>query len=93
MKRKCLNTGKLSVSHFEEVKEVFPADIRAEVLMNDIPSCLIFNWDQAPLHLVPTGQWTMNKEKEKVIPISQFDDKQQITATFAVTLDRKYLPP
>ena len=56
------------------------------MLMNDIPDALIFNWDQTPLHLVPTGQWTVNKEKEKVIPTAHSDDKRQITAVFAVTL-------
>lgn len=93
VKRKCSNAGKVPVSQFDEIKEVFLADVRAEVLMNDIPSSLIFNWDQTPLHLVPTGQWTMNKEKEKVISIAHSDDKRQITATLAVTLTGEYLPP
>ena len=35
----------------------------------------------------------MNKEKQKVIPIAHSDDKMQITAVFAVTLEREYLPP
>ena len=83
VKHKCSNAGKVCIS---QLKEVFLADIRAEVQMNDIPDALIFNWDQTPLHLVPTGQWTMNKEKEKVIPIAHSDDKRQITAVFAVTL-------
>ncbi len=93
VKRKCSNAGKVSVAHFEEVRAVFLADIRAEVLMNEIPDALIFNWDQTPLHLVPTGQWTMNKEKEKVIPIAHSDDKRQITAVFAVTLEGECFPP
>ena len=29
--------------HFNELQEVFLADIKAEVLMNDIPKDLIFN--------------------------------------------------
>ena len=35
-KRKGMNAGKISVAHFEEVKECFLADIKAEVLINDI---------------------------------------------------------
>ena len=56
VKRKCSNAGKISVSHFEEIKEEFLADIKAEVVMNEIPHELIFNWDQTAIQLVPTGQ-------------------------------------
>lgn len=54
-KRKGTNAGKVSVSHFEEVKENFLADITAEVIMNDIPDSLIINWDQTPIHIIPLG--------------------------------------
>ena len=37
VKRKGSNAGKITVAQFQEVKEVFLADIQAEVLMNDIP--------------------------------------------------------
>ena len=75
VKRKCSNAGKISVSHFEEVKEEFLADIKAEVVMNERPHELIFNWDQTAIQLVPTGRWTMHRAKEKVIPIANSDDK------------------
>ena len=42
VKRKCSNAGKMSVARFEELKEEFLADVKAEVLMNDIPKELIF---------------------------------------------------
>ena len=44
------------MSLFEEVKEEFLADIKAEVIMNEIPHKLIFNWDQTAIQLVPKGQ-------------------------------------
>ena len=93
VKRKGSNAGKIIVKRFKEVEEVFMADIRAEVLMNDIHPQLIFNWDQTPLYYVPTGEWTMNKAKEKIIPIASSDDKRQITAVLAVTLTGEFLPP
>lgn len=93
VKRKCSNAGKMSVARFEELKEEFLADVQAEVLMNDIPKELIFNWDQTGLQFVPTGQWTMNRAKEKVIPIASSDDKRQITAVLATTLTGEYLAP
>ena len=60
VKRKCSNAGKQSLAHFEEFKDEFLADVKAEVLMNDIPKELIFNWDQTGIQVVPTGQWTMH---------------------------------
>ena len=65
---------------------MFLADIAAEVLMNDIPDDLIFNWDQTGLQLVPTGEWTMHKSGDKIIPIAHVDDKRQITAVLAATI-------
>ena len=44
VKRKGSNVGKVSVSCFNELQEVFLVDIKAEVLMNDIPKDLIFNY-------------------------------------------------
>ena len=79
-KRKCSNAGKVPVEMFQELKDVFLVDIVAEVVMNDIPDELIFNWDQTGLSILPTGEWTMEKRGEKVIiKISYFDDKWQIT--------------
>ena len=53
---KCSNAGKVSVEHFEEIKEGFFADLKAEVLMHDIPIDLVFSWDQTGIELVPTGE-------------------------------------
>ena len=75
VKRKCSNAGKTSVLHFKELQDAFLTDIQAEVVMNDIPHELIINWDQTALQLVPTGQWTMHRAGEKVIPIASSDDK------------------
>ena len=93
VKRKCSNAGKVTVAQFEDVKEVFLADITAEVVMNDVPSELIFYWDQTALNYIPAGEWTMHQAGEKVIPITNSDDKRQITAVFAATLSSEYLPP
>ena len=93
VKRKGSNAGKVTVSQFKEIQEEFLADIKAEVVMNDIPHDLIFNWDQSGIQLVPTGKWTMNRAGEKVITIAHSDDKRQITAVFAATMTGKYLPP
>ena len=92
VKRKGSNAGKVSVSCFNKLQEVFLADIKAEVLMNDIPKDLIFNWDQTAVQLVPTGDWTMNEAKAKKVVIANSDDKRQITAMLAAIMTGEYLP-
>ena len=93
VKRKCSNAGKVSPAHFVEIKDVFLADIQAVVLMNEIPDELIVNWDQTGIQLVPTGEWTMHRAGAKVIPISNCDDKRQITAVLAASITGEYLAP
>ena len=92
VKQKGSNVGKTTPSWFSELKAEFLADIQAEVVMNEIPIDLIFNWDQTGLQLVPTGQWTMNEAKAKRVVIANSDDKRQITAVFAATMTGEYLP-
>ena len=74
------------------MKEVFLADVAAEVLINDIPKNLIINWDQTGLSLVPTGGWAMEKEGAKTVSIAHSDDKRQLTAVLAITAASDYLP-
>ena len=93
VKRKVSNAGKVLVSEFEELKAQFLGDIVAEVAMNEIPPDLIINWDQTALKIIPTGDRTMNKSGEKIVPIVGSDDKCQITAVLAATLTGKYLQP
>ena len=92
-KRRCSNAGKVSLPHLEEIQKNFLANIQSEVAMNDIPSVLVFNWDQTALRLIPTGQWTMHPTGAKVVPIAHCDDKRQVTAVLAATLTGEFLPP
>ena len=75
VKQKGSNAGKVSVSCFCELRDVFLSDIQAEVVMNDIPKDLILNWDQTAIQLVPTSDWTMNEAKAKKVVIANFDGK------------------
>ena len=88
VKNKCLNAGKNLVTRFTELHEAFLADIKAEVLMNDIPEQLVINWDQTALPLVSTGEWTIHSAGEKMIPIAKSDDKCQITGVMKGTMIR-----
>ena len=92
VKRMCSKAGKVPTPLFNEIKDVFLANVTAEVIMNDIPDDLIINWDQTALQFVPTGQWTMRQSGDKVIPVSHSDNKRQITAVLAATMKGEYLP-
>ena len=80
------------MARFDECKEIFLADVAAEVVINKIPESLIINWDQTGLSIVPTGDWTMEKGAQTV-PITHSDDKRQLTAVLAITAAGDYLPP
>ena len=92
-KRKCSNAGKIASANFAEIKRNFLADIQAQVLLNNIPNELIINWDQTGLPLVPTGEWTMHRTGDKIVPIAKSDDKRQITAVLAASIAGEYLSP
>jgi len=74
VKRQGSNAGKISVSSFNEYRDVFLADVQAEVVMRDILKDFIFNWDQTAIQLAPTGDWTMNEAKAKRVVIADSDD-------------------
>ena len=89
VKRKCSTSGKIPVARFDELKEVFLADVAAEVLINDIPENLII---KTGLSIILTGGWTMEKEGAKIVSIAHSDDKRQLTAVLAITAAGDYLP-
>ena len=59
---------------------------------HDIPKELILNLDQTPLSYVSPGKYTFNPKDAKTAPIEGIDDKKQITATFTVSMTRKFRP-
>ena len=83
----------ISLAWFDESKEIFLADVAAEVLLKDIPELLIINWDQTGWSIVPTGDWTMEKEGALIVLIAHSDYKRQLTAVLAIIASGDYLPP
>ena len=61
--------------------------------MEEIPDDLVVNWDQTGMHNVPVSDWTMEKVGTKRVEIVGANDKRQITAVFAGTMSREFLPP
>ena len=92
VKRKSNSKAKVTPTDFTQLQSHFLADIRAIVEMEEVPPALVVNWDHTGLKYVPVSSWTMAKEGSKRVEISGIDDKRQITAVFAVTLDGSFLP-
>ena len=79
VKRKANSKVKVTMSNFEELKVNFLSDVKAVVLMEEIPPSLILNWDHTGLKYVPVSSWTMAKEGAKKVSIAGIEDKRQIT--------------
>ena len=93
VKRKANTKAKISVENFTQLKYNYLSDISGIVDVEEIPPCLIINWDHTALKHVPVGSWTMAKEGSKKVPIAGVDDKRQITTVFGISLDGFFLPP
>ena len=91
-KRRANSKCKALPDNFEEIKKNYLADIQAVVEMEDVPLSLVINWDHIATKIIPSSQWTMEKKVMKRVEIAAVDDKRQITAIFACTLDGKFLP-
>ena len=89
VKRKGNTKAKVELEQFDEM---FHQDIRSAVVMDEVPSELIINWDQTALSYVPVSQWTMEEEGAKRVKIDGKDDKRQITAVFGCSLTGDFLP-
>ena len=93
VKRKVNTKAKITVDNYAELKCNFLSDIQAVVDMEEVPPCLIINWDHTALKYVPVGSWTMAEEGSKKVPLAGVDDKRQITAVCGATLEGQFLPP
>ena len=85
-KRRGTTKAAMPVEQFQEIKTAFLKDIIDVVTMDEIPSDLIFNWDQTGLNLVPASSWTMALKGSKRVEIKGVNDKRQITGVFCATL-------
>ena len=82
--RNCLTTFSMS-------RKTFSAELRP-LEEHDIPSCMVVNLDETALPITPVSQWTLAERGSKQIPITGLDDKRQLTAVVACTLEGDWLP-
>jgi len=55
VKRKANTKAKVTVENFAELKSNFLSDFQTVVDMEEVPACLIINWDHTALKYVPVG--------------------------------------
>ena len=91
VKRKANAKAKVTMNNLAKLKANFLADIKAIVQMEEVPACLVINWDHTAIKYVPVGCWTMAKEGSKKVPLADVEDKRQITAVFGATLHGCFL--
>ena len=65
VKRKANTKAKLVVADFIELKSQFISDIKAFKDLEEVPDCLILNWDQTAIKYVPVAEWTIEKQGSK----------------------------
>ena len=84
--------SKQAVADFIELKWGFLKDVATTVTMEDIPMELVLNWDQTGIKIVPSSNWTMERQGSKRVELIGTDDKRQITAMFCGNLLGDFLP-
>ena len=62
------------------------------IILENIPSDLVINWDQTGIQDVPVSNWTMAKEGSHCDEIVGKDDKRQITAACSGTMSGDSFP-
>ena len=92
VKRRVSSKAKIDVENFDSIKEEFLLDVKNVVSLDNIPPSLVINWDQTAIQYVPISSWTMEQEGAKRVEIAGKDDKRQITAVLAGTMEGDFLP-
>ena len=80
------------MAEFQRLKEEFLQDVVTTVVMEEIPSELILNWDQTGIKSVPSNTWTMEPQSSKRVDAVGANNKRLITALFCSSLVGDFLP-
>ena len=78
VKRKATTKSKITVPHFDALKEQYLLDIKVIVTMEEIPPDLVVNWDQTGINYVPVSQWTMEKRVPKELKLWEWEIKGRL---------------
>ena len=74
VKRKA-TTSKVTVEHFDKLKEQYLLDIKVVVELEEIPKDVIINWDQTGINYVPVSKQVvvgLNDKRGQVLAVVVF---------------------
>ena len=77
---------------YQHMKVQYLDQIAGMVKAHQIPSQLVINWDQTPVDVAPSINWSMAEEGSRRVSVAALNDKRQVTSTLAVTMDGQFLP-
>ena len=92
--RRVGTTGKVEIpaGAKREVELTFLHEVVNNMEKFQIPSSLVLNLDQSNSKYVSKYKTTMAEKGSNSVPISGLSDKRSMTASFTITLNRKFLP-
>ena len=61
------------------------------IAVHKVPPDLVINWDQTPIAVAPSQNWSMAEEGSQRIEVPALVDKRKVTSTLAVTHCKNYL--
>uniref|UniRef100_A0A1X7V9A7 Uncharacterized protein n=1 Tax=Amphimedon queenslandica TaxID=400682 RepID=A0A1X7V9A7_AMPQE len=82
--------SKLAIDNFENVKDQYLTDIRS-VVNGRHPKCFYLALGSTAIKIVPLTMWTMERRGTKRVEIAACNNKHQITAVFASSLQEDFL--
>jgi len=62
VKRRGNTKSKVSVEHFDQLRELFLLEFNNSLEMDEVPMQLIINWDQTCINYIPVSSRTMAQE-------------------------------
>lgn len=88
VKRTATTQAKQQVSSdkFKRLQQSYLGQISVWPSVHNIPPDLIINWDQTPINVAPTTNWTMAKVGSKKVEVAALNNKRQVTSALAVTM-------
>ena len=94
MVKRMATTSKIPVAPglLKEEQLTFQRKILALIKWHDIPKELVLNFDQTPLSYITVGNSTLDFEGAKSVPVKGKGKGKQITGTFTVSADGRFLP-
>ena len=90
--RRCTTTANKLPTDWQRQGEHMAMRIAVHIEFSKVEPCLIVNWDQTGIILVPAASRTYEKRGEDRVVVLGAEEKRQITAVLASSMDGDMLP-